>query len=152
MAFRGQIDWCGCMAEQKVFPRWIEDDYNSFRKDLTLGSVAYIDQFRKEYAALLDKLADLPPKVRLREFYKASPETLRKYFPDAFTAMSHLCRTHIGAWYYRHAYKLEAYSDGFDFSLEKGNWLGACNCLRNITEEIGHFDYFLSRMERKERS
>jgi hypothetical protein len=53
-----------------------------------------------------------------------------------------------GYWLYRHVYKLKAYADGLAFSLESGNWLMACTCLRNMFEEIAHFDLYFSRIDR----
>lgn len=131
-----------------VFPIWIENDYADIRSSLSRSSAKSLDQFRSEYARVVKALNALPPEVNMYEIYKISPDELEPYFRDAFTALAHCCEYLVGYWFYRHVYKLKSYSECLNYSLDSGNWLIACNCARNLFEEVAHFDFYLRRVER----
>lgn len=136
------------MREDLVFPNWIEDGFDEIRSNLSPASARSIDRFRSEYSRFQQVMRPLPDRVEMYEIYQISPEKLQKFFPDAFSALTHCCEYLVGYWLYRHTYKIKAYADGLAFSLELGNWLIACTCLRSMFEEIAHFDLYFSKIDR----
>lgn len=136
------------MTEDRVFPDWIEDDYDGIRSSLSSPTAKSMDRFRSQYSRFLQEIQPLPAEVEMYEIYQISVDRLQNFFPDAFSALTHCCEYLVGFWLYRHAYKMSAYTDGLKYSLNTGNWLMACTCLRNMFEEIAHYDFYLSRIER----
>lgn len=139
------------MTRDRVFPDWIEDDYDGIRSSVSSPTAKSIDRFRSQYSRFVQEIQPLPAEVEMYEIYQISVDRLQKYFPDAFSALTHCSEYLVGFWLYRHAYKMSAYDDGLKYSLNAGNWLMACTCLRNMFEEIAHFDFYLSRIERNVR-
>ncbi len=136
------------MTGDRVFPDWIEDDYDGIRSSLSSPAAKSIDRFRSRYSRLQKEIQPLPSEVEMYEIYQISAERLQGYFPDAFSSLTHCCEYLVGFWLYRHAYKMNAYDDGLKYSLSAGNWLIAFTCLRNMFEEIAHYNFYLSRIER----
>lgn len=136
------------MSSDIVFPKWIEDDYDGIRSNLSPAGAKSVDLFRTHYGLLLQQLRSLPAQVEMYEIYQISPKKLEGSFPDAFSALAHCCEYMVGYWFYRHAYKIKSHVDGLNYSFQSGNWLLACSCLRSIFEEVAHFDFYLSRIDR----
>lgn len=136
------------MSADTVFPEWIENGYEGIRSNLSPAGAKSVDRFRAQYGRLIQELQPLPAQVEMYEIYQITPKKLQGFFPDAFSALAHCCEYMVGYWFYRHVYKIKSYVDGLNYSLESGNWLLACTCLRNIFEEVAHFDLYLSRIDR----
>jgi hypothetical protein len=136
------------MEDDSVFPDWIENDYAEIYANLSATSAKSIKRFRTEYQRFQKRLKPLPDQVEMYEIYTTSADDLRPFFQNAFSALAHCCEYLVGYWMYQHAYKLSGYAEGLKHSLEGGNWLVAASCLRSIFEEIAHFDYFHSRLEK----
>jgi hypothetical protein len=61
--------------------------------------------------------------------------------------ITHACESLLGFWSFQHGYKFKASLDGYQYAMNKGNFLLAFSCARAMFEEMAHFHFFLLRIE-----
>lgn len=137
------------MTDETDFPHWICYEYQRIQSYLSPSVGDRLDECRRNFQNLSRVLKEFPESEKIDVIHAESPTDVQEYFRNRFGALTHICKYWVGYWHHQHVYKVKAYFDGINKSMEIGNWLVACSCLRSLLEEVTHFDLFLNKISIK---
>jgi hypothetical protein len=134
--------------DKSSLPSWIAESLATIEASLSERSRKHFTSFVKAHALLTSTLGELSPHVKILEIKNTSPQYLEAKFGDAYKGLALCVESFIFQWGYQNFYKILSWTSGLLKALEDGNFLLAASCSRGLFEQICHFDFYLSRLER----
>ena len=136
------------MTGKIIYPSWLtEGDLDRIRSTSRPNVEKSLDECQLQLQRLSENLDKFPEKMEFFSIQGYYPtEDLLPYYTKKFDSVIHLCECWSYRWFCQHAYRMRAHFDFLKKSMEAGNWTVACSLLRNIIEEIAHFDFYLGKI------
>ena len=139
------------MTRKVIYPSWLtECDLDCIRSMSSPKVGESLDECQLQLQRLSDNLDKFPEEMEffsIKNYYPT--EELLSYYTKEFDSVIHLCECWSYRWFCQHAYRMKGHFDFFKKSMESGNWTVACSLLRNIIEEIAHFDFYLGKISKE---
>lgn len=134
------------------FPDWIAESLTPIEANLSERSRKHFLHFVKAHSQLASLLDELSPQIRIMEIRDTSPAYLQAEFGDAYKGLALCVESLLFQWAYENFYKITAWTSGLAKALEDGNFLLATSSCRGLFEQICHFDFYLTKLEKAART